>query len=159
MAAMKKIGRNEPCHCGSGQKYKKCCLPKETSLPTPAAQEPLQEMFITNEVKRLQKQAEAKQPGHKLLGTLFFFSMENGDAWLLEFTEQDAVKVAHGGTANPVNIKESEDYLEIGWTHTYETNQDRLEAKAITDNALEKVHNCPISLIKDMQKKFQSKLS
>ena len=21
-----KIGRNEPCHCGSGKKYKKCCL-------------------------------------------------------------------------------------------------------------------------------------
>ena len=21
----KKIGRNEPCHCGSGKKYKKCC--------------------------------------------------------------------------------------------------------------------------------------
>ncbi|TXD53251.1 MULTISPECIES: DUF1186 domain-containing protein [unclassified Polaribacter] len=22
----KKIGRNEPCHCGSGKKYKKCCI-------------------------------------------------------------------------------------------------------------------------------------
>ena len=21
--------RNSPCHCGSGKKYKKCCLPKE----------------------------------------------------------------------------------------------------------------------------------
>jgi preprotein translocase subunit SecA len=26
----KKIGRNDPCPCGSGKKYKKCCLPKET---------------------------------------------------------------------------------------------------------------------------------
>ncbi|NUN14521.1 MAG: preprotein translocase subunit SecA [Myxococcales bacterium] len=24
-----KIGRNDLCHCGSGKKYKKCCLPKE----------------------------------------------------------------------------------------------------------------------------------
>ena len=24
----KKIGRNEPCPCGSGKKYKKCCLNK-----------------------------------------------------------------------------------------------------------------------------------
>jgi len=24
-----KIGRNDPCHCGSGKKYKKCCLSKE----------------------------------------------------------------------------------------------------------------------------------
>jgi len=25
----KKIGRNDPCPCGSGKKYKRCCLPKE----------------------------------------------------------------------------------------------------------------------------------
>ena len=24
-----KLGRNEPCHCGSGKKYKKCCLSKD----------------------------------------------------------------------------------------------------------------------------------
>ncbi|MFO0984588.1 MAG: SEC-C metal-binding domain-containing protein [Planctomycetota bacterium] len=26
---MSKAGRNDPCPCGSGKKYKKCCLPKE----------------------------------------------------------------------------------------------------------------------------------
>ena len=25
----RKIGRNEPCPCGSGKKYKNCCLKKE----------------------------------------------------------------------------------------------------------------------------------
>lgn len=25
---MKKLGRNEPCHCGSGKKFKKCCESK-----------------------------------------------------------------------------------------------------------------------------------
>ena len=25
----KKVGRNDPCPCGSGKKYKKCCLPRE----------------------------------------------------------------------------------------------------------------------------------
>lgn len=29
------IGRNEPCHCGSGKKFKKCCL----SRPAPSEQE------------------------------------------------------------------------------------------------------------------------
>lgn len=24
-----KLGRNDPCHCGSGQKYKKCHLPAD----------------------------------------------------------------------------------------------------------------------------------
>lgn len=27
-----KLGRNEPCHCGSGKKYKKCCLEKDQKL-------------------------------------------------------------------------------------------------------------------------------
>lgn len=26
-----KTGRNDPCHCGSGQKYKKCCLDKDAA--------------------------------------------------------------------------------------------------------------------------------
>ena len=29
-----KIGRNDPCPCGSGKKYKKCCLHKATSPVT-----------------------------------------------------------------------------------------------------------------------------
>jgi SEC-C motif/PBS lyase HEAT-like repeat len=28
--AARKVGRNDPCPCGSGKKYKKCCLDKET---------------------------------------------------------------------------------------------------------------------------------
>lgn len=32
MIAEKKIGRNEPCSCGSGKKYKNCCSQK-TSQP------------------------------------------------------------------------------------------------------------------------------
>lgn len=24
-----KLGRNDPCSCGSGKKYKSCCLPKK----------------------------------------------------------------------------------------------------------------------------------
>jgi tetratricopeptide (TPR) repeat protein len=34
---MAKVGRNDPCPCGSGKKYKKCCLPSQQSLPKPAA--------------------------------------------------------------------------------------------------------------------------
>ncbi len=30
----RKLGRNDPCHCGSGKKYKKCCLPKERAAQT-----------------------------------------------------------------------------------------------------------------------------
>jgi len=33
-----KMGRNEPCHCGSGKKYKKCCLAKDQAFLSDASQ-------------------------------------------------------------------------------------------------------------------------
>lgn len=32
MTATTKIGRNDSCRCGSGKKYKRCCLPAEEAL-------------------------------------------------------------------------------------------------------------------------------
>ena len=32
---MPKIGRNEPCPCGSGKKYKKCCIKQHQAVATP----------------------------------------------------------------------------------------------------------------------------
>jgi hypothetical protein len=29
LVTTQKPGRNEPCHCGSGRKYKQCCLAKD----------------------------------------------------------------------------------------------------------------------------------
>lgn len=34
-----KVGRNDPCPCGSGKKYKKCCLAKDEAAARQAAQE------------------------------------------------------------------------------------------------------------------------
>jgi len=33
-----KLGRNDPCHCGSGKKYKKCCYSKDQALLRDASQ-------------------------------------------------------------------------------------------------------------------------
>ncbi|MDQ7781681.1 MAG: SEC-C metal-binding domain-containing protein [Desulfomonilaceae bacterium] len=39
---VQKIGRNEPCPCGSGKKYKKCCLLKEQiGTPVEVEAEPM----------------------------------------------------------------------------------------------------------------------
>jgi tetratricopeptide (TPR) repeat protein len=35
---MAKPGRNDPCLCGSGQKYKRCCLPRDEAAERAAAQ-------------------------------------------------------------------------------------------------------------------------
>ena len=36
---MAKRGRNDPCPCGSGQKYKRCCLPQDEAAERAAAAE------------------------------------------------------------------------------------------------------------------------
>jgi tetratricopeptide (TPR) repeat protein len=41
---MAKIGRNDPCSCGSGKKYKRCCLAVDQAART-AAREPLDPGF------------------------------------------------------------------------------------------------------------------
>jgi tetratricopeptide (TPR) repeat protein len=45
MPIMATIGRNEPCRCGSGKKYKKCCLlldeAKQADLRQPAVAKPV----------------------------------------------------------------------------------------------------------------------
>jgi hypothetical protein len=35
---MAKTGRNDPCHCGSGKKYKRCCLEKDEAVVATAAE-------------------------------------------------------------------------------------------------------------------------
>jgi len=35
----KHLGRNEPCHCGSGKKYKHCCLAKDEEAAREKAQQ------------------------------------------------------------------------------------------------------------------------
>jgi hypothetical protein len=37
---MSNIGRNRPCPCGSGRKYKKCCGSPSTQAPAPLGQVP-----------------------------------------------------------------------------------------------------------------------
>ncbi len=49
---MAKPGRNDPCHCGSGKKYKKCCQPKE--------EEAERELIAKDQAER-EKRAEARR--------------------------------------------------------------------------------------------------
>ena len=82
-------GRNDPCPCGSGKKYKKCCMNKENSLPTQKNQSvevPIQVLVneakqaFTNgrleDVKQISEQIISRSPtnedGNHLLGLVEF---------------------------------------------------------------------------------------
>lgn len=76
-----KIGRNAPCHCGSGYKYKKCHLVKDelrrrTPLiePSPEMQARIRQLFVEN--KAQEKQRKAQQGlGRPIISTV------NEDGW------------------------------------------------------------------------------
>ncbi|MHA1683669.1 MAG: SEC-C metal-binding domain-containing protein [Promethearchaeota archaeon] len=47
----KKIGRNDPCHCGSGKKYKKCCYLKDYKNRRSILVSPRAELYENNRQK------------------------------------------------------------------------------------------------------------
>ncbi len=57
-AARRKIGRNEPCPCGSGKKYKKCCLRKHEKIKE----------HLRGSVEFEQPEAEEGPPEHVVIG-------------------------------------------------------------------------------------------
>ncbi|MCD6526745.1 MAG: SEC-C domain-containing protein [Desulfuromonas sp.] len=65
------VGRNEPCPCGSGKKYKKCCLGKDESGPINAASA---DMFADL---------------HQALEGQEFASMEDAQSFVAGFVEQE----------------------------------------------------------------------
>jgi methionyl aminopeptidase len=66
---MLKVGRNDPCPCGSGLKYKKCCLVRET-IDQPAQNK---ELYLRKYNIRLKEEKEIegiRQAGRLALSTL-----------------------------------------------------------------------------------------
>lgn len=60
-----KIGRNDSCPCGSGKKYKKCCLSKDTLV-----QRATSDSFIQGYLGDLVKKERAKQKEEKACSQL-----------------------------------------------------------------------------------------
>jgi len=91
---MAKIGRNDACPCGSGRKYKRCCLGKQQSVGTNLTEVQKAQISLQNAINTIQKAAsQGVQKVHEL-GVFVLFSTTGGDAWLLEVTESDAMQVA-----------------------------------------------------------------
>jgi len=57
---MTTVGRNDPCPCGSGKKYKKCCMLKETSVDLEAFRASRTEENLRGEVLRFATGARFK---------------------------------------------------------------------------------------------------
>src|ERR1700733_471999 len=61
---MKKIGRNEPCPCGSGKKFKKCCLEKPRMKPVQPPPELIHKAILRFREKKLSRDRWIAQYGY-----------------------------------------------------------------------------------------------
>lgn len=131
---MGKIGRNHPCPCGSGKKYKHCCLPAQQAGATGS---PTNQMKISlmAAIEKVQAQAGEKKAVFNELGVFLFFSDHAGDAWLLEATEADAVQLARGGQRLEVPIDENPETIEINFSHTFAIRDRQLFMTAYADKS------------------------
>jgi len=155
---MAKVGRNDPCLCGSGLKYKKCCLPREERTPVPAAK-PVQQAFVNGEIARLQERAAARQASFRLIGALAFFATPTGEAWMLELVEQDAVQVARGGEPLAVTVNETEETFEIGWTHNFAIKGQLLVTTSYLDSTINTHQGCPVREIREAAEQLHRQYS
>lgn len=154
---MVKIGRNEQCPCGSGLKYKKCCLQKHQA--STGGQLQPQKISIKDEVVKLQQAATNHEETLKVIGVFIFFSTKEGDAWLLELSDMDAVVVARAGKEIEVEINESPETIEINWSHQFSVKNRVFTTTAYTDKAVETYSNYPTASISATIKKLQSRFS
>jgi SEC-C motif len=53
-------GRNEPCHCGSGRKYKHCCLEKDNAEASAARKVAAEAVEQSSDVSETPEAATAK---------------------------------------------------------------------------------------------------
>ena len=159
---MGKIGRNEPCPCGSGKKFKRCCLGKEPDIPTSLTDTQKAQISLRNAVNAIQETAaKGIQKVHEL-GVFIFFSTTEGDAWLLEVTEMDALQVAAGKEILAVDFEENPETIEINWTHTFEIKNKQFVTTAYKDKKVEHIDNYPthpiLAAIKRIKKKYSPEL-
>ena len=145
---MPKIGRNQPCPCGSGRKYKHCCLTAAQMGQPAASPESRMKTSLMAAIETIQADAAALRSAFRELGVFLFYSDVAGDAWLLEITESDAVQVARAGEPLAPPIDENPETIEINFTHTFALRDRQLVLTAYADKAETVLERAPAQQIR-----------
>ncbi|PIE02003.1 MAG: hypothetical protein CSA81_09085 [Acidobacteria bacterium] len=114
---MSKTGRNELCPCGSGKKYKKCCLGKVVSFSFKGDQEnvggvepsPQGDLVSLPEFKALQSLAESLPPGvdlDELTDMLRMYESDIPDTLLNDFLHKKEGSLEHRDLRHNITMKD-----------------------------------------------------
>ncbi|MEN8141805.1 MAG: SEC-C metal-binding domain-containing protein [Thermodesulfobacteriota bacterium] len=153
-----KIGRNEPCPCGSGKKFKKCC--KDPAKFQANRQE--SKVTLTAKVEALQEKAAKKENSVTTMGVFIFVATETGDGWLFEMSDLDALQVSESGEALAVEIEENPQTISVNWSHRFAIRRKKLFVTSYKDKEEKELSHLPshsiFAAIKRMRKKFPKEL-
>lgn len=113
-----KVGRNDECHCGSGKKYKKCCLEKDSnntdSLP------PLNPMIMEKEMSKLSKALENQNFGSEADAKKFITSFMESQQFDID-TKKSKTK-----------LEEAQELIFDAWESPNPKEKIKLAKKAIS---------------------------
>ncbi len=155
---MTKIGRNEPCPCGSGIKYKRCCLRKESESETLSPVHQLK-ISLMAEIEKITNAAQRNEEIVRELGVFIFCTTSKGDAWLLEIAESDAVQLAREGKPLDVPVDENPETIEISWSHTFAIKDRQFYLTAYADKTETCLENMPTQRIHAAMRRIRKKYS
>jgi len=159
---MAKIGRNDPCPCGSGRKFKRCCLGKQQTAGTNLTEVQQAQISLQNSISTIQKAAAQGVQKVNELGVFILFSTTAGDAWLLEVSQSDALQVAADKEILTVDFEENPETIEINWSHTFEIKDKQFVITAYKDKKVEVIDNYPThpisAAIRRIKKRYSSEL-
>jgi hypothetical protein len=156
---MVKIGRNDPCPCGSGKKFKKCCYAKMSETSQPQWQSGAPQVSVRQEVARIQEAAARREAKIMHLGVFVLFSTEAGDAWLLELSDMDGVQVANQGEVIELEMEENAETIEINWSHRFVIKEGKFVATAYKDKSVITHGDYPVHSIQSAIRKIRKKFS
>ena len=74
---------------------------------------------LADEVRYIQDKAADHDGRMVTIGQLILFSTDTGDAWLLDITDQLAVRLARDGDPEPIHLEETDTSFAIEWKGQY----------------------------------------
>jgi hypothetical protein len=157
-----KIKRNDPCPCGSGKKYKKCCSNAPVSEPASFPQDSAknqEKVTLGKAIEEFQKLAAEKKQVVQQIGVFLFFADEKGDAWVLELTDADCIQIASAGSPLEVSLQEDDETIVIDWTHKYSFKNKSLQVKSYKGKKTLVLRDAPSQKLFAIRRKFLKKIS
>jgi len=145
---MAKAGRNDPCPCGSGKKYKKCCQPKDEA----AGHEELFKEQAKREERNTARRAELQRMKEQAIAELLGNGLDNTEEEdELTKASNAAVDLVHAGKLEEAEAAARdliERYPEVhnGWDRLGMMYEAKGEAKTAADcyrKALEIIRERP----------------